>query len=622
MKTLQPEYDVVVIGGGHAGIEAAAAAARMQVQVALVTMDASKIGAMHCNPSVGGLGKGHLAYEVSALGGVMPKLCSKTYLQAKMLNTSKGPAVQGLRLQIDKIAYQRLASETMQNYPNITVIEDEILELVGDSSCDSSKKIEKVVLRKNGVLFTKAVVICTGTFLNSAIYVGKERCNPVKTLNPSSDFLSQSLEKLIDKKLGRLKTGTPPRILKDSIDFSKLEYQPAHKLDYLFEFDPCEVVEKAACYVTHTTAATQKIIADNLSKAGYNPAKKKGMEPRYCPSIETKVSRFPDKISHHVFIEPESLELDEIYPAGLSNSLPYEVQKEFVRTVVGLENAVLSKPGFMIEYDFLQPNNLKHSLEHKQVTGLFFAGQVNGTTGYEEAAAQGIVAGINAALSVKGQDPFVLSRQESYIGIMIDDLVTLGVDEPYRMFTSRAERRLLLRQDNVFERLYPYAMKLGLISQVEFDKQQNELFAINLAFDHVKKFWGRSEIFNIFNSIILTDDQKSRAKEILKELFEAQEISADLISPRLLLSLHAKVKYDGYLSRELEEIEKANKYAEEGIPENFIFDDMPGLSKELQEKLKYYVPKTVAQSQLIPGMTPAAVSLLIFRLREFKKLQS
>lgn len=610
--------DVVVIGGGHAGIEAAAAAARMGSSVLLVTMDANKIGAMHCNPSVGGLGKGHLTYEVSALGGVMPKLCSTTYLQAKMLNTSKGPAVQGLRLQIDKLAYQDAASQLMKNYKNITVLEDEVVEILSNNLQDGSKKtITSIVTGKNQTIECSSVIITTGTFLNSAIFVGKERCNPVKSLNPSSDKLSLSIEKLIDMKLGRLKTGTPPRILKSSIDFSKLEYQPSHKLNYLFEFDQIKSEEKAACYMTHTTLATFNLISENLSKAGYNPALKKGMEPRYCPSIETKVSRFPDKYSHHVFIEPESLNSDEMYPAGLSNSLPLNVQEALVRTVPGLENAILTKPGFMIEYDFLQPINLEHSLQHKQVNGLFFAGQINGTTGYEEAAAQGIMAGINASLYCQKQSPFILSRNESYIGVMIDDLVSLGVDEPYRMFTSRAERRLLLRQDNAFERLYPHAFRLGLISEDQYLKQKDQQKIIDAAFIYVKKTWGRSELFKVLNSITLGEFEIENATKILNKHFEEENFN---ITPRIILSLHAKVKYDGYLDRELFEIEKSKKYAAAQIPPNFEFTKVPGLCVELQEKLMFYKPSTIAQAQLIPGITPAAISLLIFRLREREKV--
>ncbi len=609
--------DVIVIGGGHAGIEAAAAAARMGSRVALVTMDKNKIGSMQCNPSVGGLGKGHLTYEVSALGGVMPKLCTTTYLQAKMLNTSKGPAVQGLRLQIDKIAYQRQASATMQNYPNVTVVEGEVVEILSEIT-DAGKKVTGIALQNGQIIQGSAVVITTGTFLNSAIYVGKERCNPLQKLTPSSTKLTESIEKLIDLKLGRLKTGTPPRIAKSSIDFSKLTYQPSHKLDYLFEFDPVDVVETAPCFVTHTNEETIKIIAENICSAGYTPGKKKGMEPRYCPSIETKVTRFPEKHSHHVFIEPESLELDEIYPAGLSNSLPGHVQESFVRTVTGLENAILTKPGYMIEYDFLQPINLKHSLEHKSVHGLFFAGQVNGTTGYEEAAGQGIAAGINAHLLVTNQPPFILSRNESYIGIMIDDLVTLGVDEPYRMFTSRAERRLILRQDNVFERLYPYAIKLGLISKRDFEKFEKEQTAIDEAFSIVKEFWARSELFKLLNEITMNDEQKHRTKEILCEKFNEKNLDPSAITPRVILSLHARVKYDGYLEREKMEVQKFKKFAEEFIPDDFIYDNIPGLSTEMVEKLKFFKPKNIAQAQLIPAITPAAISLLIFRIKEHK----
>lgn len=613
-------FDVIVIGGGHAGIEAAAAAARMGQQVALITLDVNKIGSMQCNPSVGGLGKGHLAFEVSALGGIMPKLCSQTYLQAKMLNTSKGPAVQGLRLQIDRIAYQRLASQMLAHYQNLSIICAEVAEILFDTY-GKIKKLIGILTVAGEKIFASAIVITTGTFLNSAIFVGKQRCYPLQSLTPSSNLLTASIEKLIDLKLGRLKTGTPPRIKKSTVDFAQLEQQPNHQLDYLFEWDSIKSVEKVPCFVTHTTQKTHDIILANLDKAGYCPTRHtKGMEPRYCPSIETKVSRFPDKHSHHVFIEPESLELDEVYPAGISNSLPADIQLQFVRTIPGLEKAELARPGFMIEYDFLQPTNLKLSLEHKQVPGLFFAGQVNGTTGYEEAAGQGIMAGINAALFVQGRDPFILSRQESYIGIMIDDLVNLGVDEPYRMFTSRAERRLILRQDNVFHRLYPYAHQLGLISDDDFQKYKREQDDIDFAFAWIKSVWARSEIFNILNSVVLTDELKDLAKQKIAEYFCSCGRKYNQISSRVVQTLHAMVKYDGYLQREVIEVEKFKKFADEKIPQNFVFDDIPGLSHEMIEKLKKHNPQNVAQAQLIPGMTPAAISILIFRLRQRDKV--
>ncbi|MBU1007609.1 tRNA uridine-5-carboxymethylaminomethyl(34) synthesis enzyme MnmG [Candidatus Dependentiae bacterium] len=592
---MKKEYDVIVVGAGHAGIEAAHIAAKMGATTLLITIDKQKIGVLPCNPSVGGLGKGHIVYEVSALGGLMPKLCSEAHIQARMLNTRKGPAVQGLRLQVDKYVYSQAAREYLLNISNLTIHQDMVIGLLVSKS-DGRKRVYGVICQNNKNILGKTVIITSGTYLNGVVHVGMEQRPGGKDDTPAATGLSRSLESALGVKLGRLKTGTPPRLLRSSIDFSKLEQQESHSLDYLFEFDSITSRTTQPCHIAYTNEKTHKIIHENLERSALFGGMITGTGPRYCPSIEDKIARFPNRTSHHVFIEPEGGDFHEVYPSGLSTSLPQDVQQAYITSIKGLEEAVITRPGYAIEYDFLQPNNLTHSLEAKRISGLFFAGQINGTTGYEEAAGQGLIAGFNATLKIQGKKPFILDRTESYIGVMIDDLVTLGVDEPYRMFTSRAERRLLLRQDNVFLRLMPYAKKLGTVDSQTYEQFLHEKECIEKSVSLLKKEKPYGELFKIFHDLELPAKIKLRS--------------------RALLCIHAQIRYDGYIEKERKEALKAKRYQELKIPKTFSYKGMPGLTRELQEKLSHHKPETIAQAQLIPGMTPAAISLLIFQVSQ------
>lgn len=655
------KFDVIVVGGGHAGVEAAYAAAKMGSGTLLITLDAHKVATMPCNPSIGGLGKGHIVFEISALGGLMPQLCSKTYLQARMLNTRKGPAVQGLRLQIDKFAYSKQALEYLRNTPNLTIVDGAGVELLTESRSYGSiprqardwpirlpnegplamslvewspRTEEKIVCPEpvegckqvigvrtttNSVYHAPCLIITTGTFMNGLVHVGRTRYKAGRRNEEAVYGLSQSIGKAMGIPVGRLKTGTPPRLLKSSIDYSKFETQISEKLDYLYEFDQIQVQEKVPCFTTYTNEKTHEIIRNSLHLSALYSGNIKGIGPRYCPSIEDKVGRYPERTAHHVFIEPEGELSNEVYPAGLSTSLPLEVQQAYINSIKGLEKAIITKCGYAIEYDFIQPTNLTPWLEAKTVQGLFLAGQLNGTTGYEEAAGQGLIAGINAHRKHTGQKPFVLNRSESYIGVMIDDLVTLGADEPYRMFTSRAERRLLLRQDNVFLRLMPYGKELGLVTETRYNKLLQEKDIIEKAVAIVKQTGPQSELFKALHCIEFTQDHQNIARTLLTQQLAGASVSLDAFSSRALLCIHAHVKYEGYLEKEKLEAEKTIKYQNLIIPASFLYTDMPGLSKELQQKLNYYKPQSIAQAQLIPGMTPAALSVLIFQLRNAQK---
>lgn len=605
------DFDVIVVGGGHAGAEAAYAAAKLGAKTALISLNLDKISLMPCNPSIGGVGKGHIVYEISALGGLMPKLCSQTYLQARMLNTSKGPAVQGLRLQIDKNAYSKLSKEVLAQQPNLTLIAGKITDLI-----TQDQQITGVVLTDNQQNITqlncKSVVLTTGTFLNGLVHVGHTNYPAGRRDEEAVTTLSDTLAKL-GLELGRLKTGTPPRILRTSIDFTKLEQQDVHELDYLYEFYPQVVTCKLPCFIAYTNINTHQTILANAEKSPIYTGGIQGKPPRYCPSIEDKIKRFAHKDSHHVFIEPEDATYEEVYPSGLSTAMPLEVQEQFIRSMTGFEQAIITKAGYAVEYDYVEPSQLKHSLETKKIAGLFLAGQINGTTGYEEAAGQGIMAGINASLKAQGKPAFILTREESYIGLMIDDLVTLGVNEPYRMFTSRAERRILLRQDNVFIRLAPKAYELGMLAEDLYRdiKHENDLIA-NLVLK-LKAASINSNMLNLFgtencNLVNIKNYLLNYAQELN---FKEQELSS-----RVLQVIYAEIKYEEYLKREQKEIDKAQKYRNLEIPNNIDITNMPGLSKELQEKLIKHKPATIAQALLIPGMTPAAVSLLIFKCRQ------
>jgi tRNA uridine 5-carboxymethylaminomethyl modification enzyme len=590
-------FDVIIVGGGHAGIEAAYASARMGQSTALITLKPTGVGQMFCNPAVGGIGKGHIVFEISALGGIMPELCTKSYLQARMLNTKKGPAVQGLRLQIDKVAYNKAAYEKLSVTKNLTIIGDMVEELI----IEEPTHIKGVKTRSGKIYYAPSVVLTTGTFLTAVTHHGLVTASSGPQGEEAVDKLTPQLKNL-GLSMGRLKTGTPARLLRSSIDFSSMEVQGSDPLEALFEFAPHKVEHKMDCYLTYTNEKTHEIIKNNFHLSPIFTGNIKGTAPRYCPSIEDKVCRFADKNSHHVFVEPESASNEEIYPNGISTSLPQEIQELFIRSIKGFEKAEFVRAGYAIEYDYVFPNQLKHSLEVATISGLFLAGQINGTTGYEEAAGQGILAGINAALKSQKKEPFTLDRTISYIGIMVDDLVTLGVDEPYRMFTSRAERRLILRQDNVFSRLGQQAYDLGLIDTLLYTSIQEERSLIEESFNQLN--FGKSAI-ELAQNIGLGNTEFVREK-IMATLKPEER------KERIYQSIYAEILYGPYLKREQKEVEKLQQFQNLVIPARIDYSQIPGLSIELQQKLKKYAPKTIAQATLIQGMTPAALSLLIF----------
>ncbi len=610
-------YDVIVVGAGHAGAEAAYAAAKLGSKTVLVTLDLDKISLMPCNPSIGGVGKGQIVFEISALGGLMPRLCTQTYLQARMLNTRKGPAVHGLRLQIDKTTYSKLSREKLAELPNLTllagcvdsiIIENNIIQGIEVTpNNNNNNNNNKITLR------APTVVLTTGTFLNGLLHTGHVNQSGGRRNESAVTTLAQFLKQL-GLKIGRLKTGTPPRLLRESIDFSKLEAQDAHELNYLYEFHPLKVEHKLPCYIAYTNPNTHQTILDNAIHSPIFAGKIQGKPPRYCPSIEDKIMRFADKSGHHVFVEPEDATYEEVYPSGLSTAMPIEVQEKFIRTIKGFEQAIITKAGYAVEYDYVCPSQLSHSLELKAIPGLFLAGQINGTTGYEEAAGQGIMAGINAHLKAKKLAPFILSREESYIGVMIDDLVTLGVEEPYRMFTSRAERRIILRQDNTFMRLSPKAYKLGLLSEDLYREIEHENNSVLQALESFRSTKTDAQLLKVFGE--LECDPQA--------IYNLAKLNLNLnLSGRAIEIIYAEIKYAEYIKREQKEIDKSIKYRDLTIPEILDFKSIPGLSKELQEKLIKYQPKNIAEANLIKGMTPAAISLLIFKSRTdiFKKEQ-
>lgn len=590
--TQEKKFDVIVIGGGHAGVEAASAAARMGSKTALVTLDKKKIGLMPCNPSIGGVGKGHIVFEISALDGVMPKLCNTTYLQAHMLNTKKGPAVQGLRLQIDKEKYTQTASEFMQNSENLTVVEEMVDEIIVENNTAQGIKTAS-----GEIILGSQIVLTTGTFLNGVIHIGEEQNSAGRRNEKAAVKLGNFLTKL-NLRMGRLKTGTPPRLATNTIDFDKLDKQVTEPVPYLFDFYPQHLENKVTCHIAHTNKSSHDIIKDNLHRSAMYSGNIKGIGPRYCPSIEDKIARYYDKASHHIFVEPETEEFIEAYPSGVSTSLPVDVQNDFIHSIKGFENAKIVKPGYAIEYDFVHPDQLKHSLEVESIESLFLAGQINGTTGYEEAAGQGLIAGINAHLKNNNQEPFILDRNESYIGVMIDDLVRLGVDEPYRMFTSRAERRLILRQDNTFRRLTEKGYKIGVVSKKLYTDFLAEKAEYTRAIDHLEKEYRHIQLIQAL-------EKHTNYKELINELIPF------CLSRRNAISVYAYIKYKDYIIREEKQIEKVKKYQKIRLPDLSVIERAPSLSIEIKQKLKKHKPQTIAETQLIPGVTPAALSMLI-----------
>jgi len=596
------DYEVVVVGGGHAGVEAACAAARMGRAVAMVVLDAAAIGRMSCNPAIGGLAKGQLVREVDALGGEMGLCTDQTGIHFRMLNTRKGPAVRSPRAQCDRHAYNRVMAARVCGYENLDVVAGEAVELrcVGDGE---DRRIDGVALADGRVLRAGAVVLTTGTFLGGKLFAGEWEAPGGRYDERAAAHLSRSLVSL-GLRLGRLKTGTPPRLYRGSIDFSKCEEQRGDDPPQPFSFRTTRIEgPQVSCWITRTTEATHAAIRAHAHRSPMVQGRIQGQGPRYCPSVEDKVVRFPDQEGHQIFLEPEGAASDDVYPNGISTSLPAEVQQEFVRTIPGLEQAVLLRPGYAVEYDFLCTDQLRADLQVAGVRGLFAAGQINGTSGYEEAAGQGLMAGVNAARHVRGEGAFVLDRATAYLGVMVDDLCRVNPTEPYRMFTSRAEFRLLLRSDNADRRLTPVAEQLGLVPREPADavrRKEERIRAARKLLD-LSRREGRTLTEWLRRPEVFADD-------LLANDPQFQSMSLDAAD---LAEIEAEVKYEGYIARQQMEVERLRRMEGKAIPEGFDYAQVPGLCNEARSRLSARRPLTLGEASRIPGVRPADVQLLL-----------
>ena len=614
-------FDVIVIGGGHAGTEACMAAARMGLRTLLLTHNVETVGQMSCNPAIGGIGKGHLVKEIDALGGVMARATDRAGIQFRILNSSKGPAVRATRAQADRVLYKAAVRRLLENQPNLQIFQQAAVDLRV-----TGERVTGAVTQSGIQFEAAAVVLTTGTFLGGRIHVGLSNYEGGRAGDPPSNDLARRLREL-PFRVGRLKTGTPPRLDGRSIDYSKLVEQPgddpAPVFSYLGRAE--EHPRQVSCWITRTNARTHDIIRSGLDRSPMYTGVIEGVGPRYCPSVEDKIMRFADKPSHQIFLEPEGLNTHEIYPNGISTSLPFDIQFQLVRSIAGLENAHLTRPGYAIEYDFFDPRDLFYSLQNRYLQGLFFAGQINGTTGYEEAAAQGLLAGINAALSVQGKEPWYPRRDEAYLGVLIDDLITRGTSEPYRMFTSRAEHRLLLREDNADLRLTEIGRHLGLVDDERWRVFEARRAAIAREQQRLLDTWVRpAELNEAEAQRVLKGplSRESRAFELLRrpevsygELMTLPGVGPGVNDPTVAEQVEIQCKYAGYIERQREEIERHRRHEEMSLPSDLDYGDVRGLSTEVREKLVRHRPATLGQAGRIPGITPAAVSLLLVHLK-------